>query len=497
MSIPTEHENARFARFGQAIRLSPILVAVILAALWLAGSPPEVPDLRFSAPVVARPGTSIGLRAWQMDRDDEGYPVVRAPGVQVELRNEAGLRIASTTLSPSSVEGVEGRLDIPSDLDGALSLIARAEISGRTVTAARTLHVRTGIDSRLPAGREVNRFQVYELGPIRVADPANAPAVLDPRVVEGACPPDLPCTLLVWVGHWEGRVRARSAAGIHVEPVAARVSGGFARIPLVVRGQEGRASVEAIDEGGSVVATREVRIPLVPGALVAHASTDDRSVYLEWEALDGRGPVLVDIFEHNRWVDARSLESDDRRLGALSPGVWRLQIRPDLFSNNTAAVAFVVVGDSEGDAPLQRAADAVVADADRDGLDPLAMSILDGSFSGRPEDALDGLFAVPRFEVVAMGPGVSSTIGVDEAQAFAQERRRWWAAGAILMLGLIVSMVLLRVELLGQARARQLLEELGDGPTLPRRTVFGRGLWAFVLLVFVLMAALALSKRWF
>ena len=47
------------------------------------------------------------------------------------------------------------------------------------------------------------------------------------------------------------------------------------------------------------------------------------------------------------------------------------------------------------------------------------MSILDGSFSGRPEDALDGLFAVPRFEVVAMGPGVSSTIGVDVGRSLA------------------------------------------------------------------------------
>jgi hypothetical protein len=156
-----------------------------------------------------------------------------------------------------------------------------------------------------------------------------------------------------------------------------------------------------------------------------------------------------------------------------------------------------VVADPAGDAPVRLAADAVLAEAGRDGLDPLAMSILDGSFSGDPNDAIDALFAVPRFEVVAMGPGVSSTLGMDAGLALAQERRRWWAAGVILLLGLIVSMVLLRVELLGQARARQLLEDLGDGTGLPRRSAFGRGLWAFVLLVFVLMAVLALSKRWF
>ncbi|MGB5703799.1 MAG: hypothetical protein WBM48_13345, partial [Polyangiales bacterium] len=218
---------------------------------------------------------------------------------------------------------------------------------------------------------------------------------------------------------------------------------------------------------------------------------------LDWDALGGPGPVLVDIFDEHRWADARSLGPGDSRLGALAPGVWRLQVRPDLFSNNTAAVAFIVVTDPAGGDPLRLAADAVVANADRDGLDPLAMSILEGAFTGSSRDAIEALFAVQSFDVVAMGAGVSSTVGVDEVAALAQERRRWWAAGAILVLGFIVSMVLLRVELVAQARARRLLEDLGEGAAPPRRPSFGRGLWAFVLLVFVLMAVLALSKRWF
>ena len=474
-----------------------MVVAFILAALWLAGTPAEIPDLRLSAPVVARPGTSIGLRAWQMDRDDAGYAIVRAPMVTVELRSRAGMLIASSTLSPSRVQGVEGSLDVPAEVDGELSLIARAEIDGRMLTVDRALYVRAGIDSRLPAGREVNAFQAYELGPMRVAYPRRAPSTLDARVVEGVCAPDLECTLLVWVADWEGRVRARSLAGVHAEHGAARASDGFARLPLVVRGQEGRVSIEALGEDGAVLATREVRLPLVPGALVARASADVGSVELDWDALGGPGPVLVDIFDEHRWADARSLGPGDSRLGALAPGVWRLQVRPDLFSNNTAAVAFIVVTDPAGGDPLRLAADAVVANADRDGLDPLAMSILEGAFTGGSRDAIEALFAVQSFDVVAMGAGVSSTVGVDEAAALAQERRRWWAAGAILVLGFIVSMVLLRVELVAQARARRLLEDLGEGAAPPRRPSFGRGLWAFVLLVFVLMAVLALSKRWF
>jgi hypothetical protein len=87
---------------------------------------------------------------------------------------------------------------------------------------------------------------------------------------------------------------------------------------------------------------------------------------------------------------------------------------------------------------------------------------------------------------------------VDQAHEQEQEHRRWQAAAVILLIGLMVSMVLLRIEIVGQVRARQLLEGLGDEAVAPSpRASSGRGLWAFVLLVFVLMAVLALSKRWF
>jgi len=59
-------------------------------------------------------------------------------------------------------------------------------------------------------------------------------------------------------------------------------------------------------------------------------------------------------------------------------------------------------------------------------------------------------------------------------------------------------MVLLRIELAAQARAHRILEDLGDGSPVSRPDrSSGRGLWAFVLLVFVVMAVLALSKGWF
>jgi hypothetical protein len=492
-------QDRQFNRFAWAIRLSPVLAAIILAALWMAGAPPMVPDLRLSAPVVARPGNTIGLRAWQVDQDDEGYTVIVAPPVTVELRNAAGMVLAKTKLGKSLVQGMEGHLRIPDGLDEVLSLVALAEIDGRSVSVERALYVRESIESRLPTGRAVNAFQAYELGLMRATGSRRAATVLDPRVEEGACVPDLRCWLSVWVGDPEVVVRVRSVAGVRVESNAVPPSNGFARVPLVVAGSEGRVEVEALGQDGAIVAAREVRLPVVPGGIVARASATDGRIEVEWDQLGGREAVLVDVFQGRRWVRALSLSPSDPHLPALGPGVWRLQVRADLFSDNTAGVSYVVAADPKGPGRARQAAEAVLVNADREGLDPLAVAIIDGAFEQTDvDDLLRALFAIPSFDVVAIGAGVSARIDVDETLEREQELRRWQAAAAILLIGLMVSMVLLRVELLAQARARRLLDDFGDEAPAPRGGASsGRGLWAFVLLVFVLMAVLALSKRWF
>jgi hypothetical protein len=484
-------------RLGWAIRMSPLAVAAILAALWLAGAPSPVPDLRLSAPLVARPGTTVGLRAWQVDEDDRGLIVIRAPAVEVELRNATGAVLGRTELVPSKVQGREGNLQIPPEIDEQLWLIARAHIQGREVDVERALYVGESIEPRLREGRAINAFQAYEIGPMRVLDPKRAPGLLDPRVEEGACVPELRCWLSVWVGDHETRVRVRPLTGVRVERSVSGPSRGFLRFPLTVFGNEGRVEVEALGEDGTVAAAREVRLPVVPGGIVARAQADGQRTGLEWEQLGGRSPVLVDVFQGRGWVNALSLSPDYPHLPPFPKGVWRLQVRADLFSDDTAGVCYLVIADPGGSSRSRLAADAVLAEADREGLDPLALAILGGALAEADvDDAVRALFAVPSFDVISVG--VSARVGTDETQERKQEHRRWQAAALILLLGLIVSTILLRVEILAQARARQLLEALGDEGVPPaRRAPPGRGLWAFVFFVFVLLAVLALSKRWF
>ncbi|KPK16854.1 MAG: hypothetical protein AMJ62_03645 [Myxococcales bacterium SG8_38] len=492
--------HRRIERFRWAIALSPAVAALILGALWLAGVPKRRPDLRFSAPVAARPGTTVGLRAWQVIDDDRGQTAIVAPRVEVELRNEGGLTLASTTLTESRVQGSEGSLAIPDGLDAVLTLAALAEIDGQAVTVERALYVQEGIESRAPKGRAVNAFQMYELGPLRASGERDPKTILDPRIEEGACVPELRCWLSVWVGRRAGRARIVPRAGLRSEPGTAIVRHGFARFPLVVAGSEALVEVELLEEEGSLVAAREVRLPVVPGGLVARASATEGRVRVEWQQLGDPTSILIDVFDGGRWIDALSLDPADPVFVAPGPGVWRVQARTDLFSDNTAAVAHVVVPSSRGGADPQRlAAEAVLKEADREGLDPLALAILEGEVRAEAsQDAVRALFAVPSFDVVSTGSGTSARIGDDEAFQSAQERRRWLAASAILLIGLVVSAVLLRLELLSQAHARRLLDALDEGAEASmQRGPPGRGLWAFVLLVFVLIAVLALSKRWF
>jgi hypothetical protein len=491
--------DPQFERFTWAIQISPFVVAIILAALWIAGAPPSVPDLRLSAPVVARPGAMIGLRAWQVAEDEDGYTVIASPAVSVELRSATGLRLASTELVESKVEGREGHLTIPAELDDVLSLVATAMIDGREVSVSRALYVRDSIESRLPAGRSVNSFQAYELGPIRSREPGRGLDVLDPRIEEGACVPGLRCWLSVWVGDRDVRVRLRPVAGVRLDATVARAEDQLARFPIVVTGQEGRIDVEALGPNGELISVREVRLPVIPGGLVARASTVGAEVELDWTQLGESRPVLVDVFSGRRWARALSLSPGDRRLPRLGAGVWRVQVRADLMSDNTAGVSYAVIADADQPGTLSQAAEAVLADAARDGLDPLALAVVDGKGpDASSEPALRALFAVPSFDVVAIGPGMSSRVGVDRTLEREQARRRWLAAAAILVIGFLVSMVLLRVEIASQAHARELLDQLGDTPSTPLPNAApGRGLWAFVLFVFVLIALLALSKGWF
>jgi hypothetical protein len=303
--------------------------------------------------------------------------------------------------------------------------------------------------------------------------------------------------LSVWVGQKPTRLRVNSIVGVRFETTVIGPAEGFFRFPLVVVGNEARIEVQALGSGDRVVASRQVRLPVVPGGISVRASVDGGRVRLEWDELGGSGPVLVDVYRGNQWSHAVSVTPAQPWLPiSLDPGVWRLQLRRDLFSRNTAGVAHVVIPSTLG-TELDVAARALLADAQREGLDPIAVAILDGLVPhDQTRDAIRALFGPRNFGVVSLATVASHL----EADSDSNHRgiARWVAAAIILAIGVLVSLALLRLELFAQGRSRELLEDFEDAEPVPSSGLpLERWLWVFVFFVFVLIAALALSKGWF
>lgn len=476
------------------MRIAPLVVAGVLAALWLSDTPDAAIGFSISGPSVVAPGVKVAFRAWHLT--DHG---VGAPPTTVEVQDRKGNVVSSTTMTPSLAEGLEGEVLLPDDVEGTVFFVARTSIDENEASVRYGVSVeRDDISRAYHPKRETSPFQVYELGPLRVIDRRAVPRELDPRIEGGACVPELPCWLSVWVGNRATQVRVEPIAGVKVDAPLMGPAAGFLRFPLVVVGNEARIEVQALGRDGRVLASRQVRLPVVPGGISASAYVKGRRVRIEWEELGGAGPVLIDVYRGDRWTYAFSVAPDEPWLPLpLEPGVWRLQVRADLFSTNTAGVVHVVIHDSNGPAALQVAARSVLDHAQRDGLDPLAMAIVEGEVpSAQTEDAMRALFGPRNFGVLSVG-GTVSLLSTDADQG-RRNLMRWIAAAIIIAIGLLVSLALLRVELIGQARAQELLEGFDDTdpPPSPAPSL-ERWLWVFVFLVFALIAVLALSKGWF
>ena len=418
---------------------------------------------------------------------------------RVEVRDGDGTLLSATTLASSLVEGVEGEGSIPPDVEGTVSFVATADVDGDAVSVVYGATVEPEeVLRRYQPVRETSPFQIYEVGPLEVHDSTRAPEELDPRIEEGACVPELECWLSVWVGDQPATVRIAAVTGVRVETPRLGPMRGFVRFPLVVVGNEATMKVEAIASDGQVLASRQVRLPIVPGAITARASYDHERVRLQWEQLGGAAPILVDVYRTNLWSYASSVSPEDPVLPIdLPPGVWRLQLRADLFSTNTAGVAHVVIPSDDGVPALEMAARAVLADGERDGLDPLAMAIVDGKVpEAQAADAIRALFGPRNFGVVSLA-GVASRVEADPRRG-RRERLRWTAAAAIVAIGLVVSLAMRRLERSAQTAAPHALESFDDSEPAPASAPsLERWLWAFVLLVYALVASLALSKGWF
>jgi hypothetical protein len=197
--------------------------------------------------------------------------------------------------------------------------------------------------------RRLPSLQRLAFGPLRTLGPGG-PSALRPRVRGGACVPEQPCELLVYVGEPGAALQLRATPSVTPDAASLQPSGlssGVVALQLVVHGPEGLTELLATRDGVQL-ASRSLRLPVVLGSARARVpvplwrAAEHASVELSGA---GSTACIVDAFGSDgrlrHGVTVRDCEQPSRLPFALEPGVNHLQLRSDPFGSDNAAVVTV------------------------------------------------------------------------------------------------------------------------------------------------------------
>ena len=341
------HVLALFARY-----VAPALAAIALV-LVLAGEQADIDhDLQLIAPGQAVAGQLLPVRArLYSELDASQGPSLSRTAVELRLESETGALLSSTILKPArgSTPDSEGSLRLPQRA-GTTRLAARARIAGREAQVQRPLRVVADQPSVLPRGRQLRALQQYAAGPILADAGQTPPAALLVRVRGGACIPELPCRALVYVGPPAASLRVEATAALTPSPDSTKpspVTDAIVALEFVTHGPEAELRLIA-ERVGQRVARRTVRLPIALSSFSVSASTGPQfEAQPHVHAIGVDGACIIDAFRDGHWLRTGSLAACERHnqvpFAALPPGSYRLQVRSDVFSAQSAAVAHVYV----------------------------------------------------------------------------------------------------------------------------------------------------------
>jgi len=514
---PAADERAgRWLRFA----IPPLVLGAFLLAL-VAEPPPADVDLMLVAPDYARPGSSLPLRALAVAglAESGGPTTPLARPMRVTLLDESGRPLAETTLVAGAADTFEGELTIPPGVQGRLSLRARmpAPWDGEPIEVKRLVQVSEDAAASTRRGRLATPTQRWRPESIEALDGGTPPRDLDLRVLGGACAPELPCELRLWVGEPAAEVELESSPSLSVESSAHSTTSGIVPFGVTVHGAEAVAHLVARREG-ALVARRSVRLPILmaghgmrlpQGSLVVGAPARPE---LEVSSLNDSRRFVVDAYLDGHWLHTATLELDGDGRGrlpySLAPGLWRLSVHRDPFSTLRSAGRLVLVL-APGADPMSELRRLAASPELAVGTDPLANLLV----SGRPppgsaEQVSELLFALPELDFYQMPDLAHGILQLGPDVDPGRRALRALAGGLVLLAGFLVAWMLIRR---GQAAGHQADLLLADAQReaaeddeqdagivyarSPRQS--SRGLFAaagFVILVFAIGALLVVSR---
>ncbi len=493
MSIPPEvHvEERRFSILRIGVPAAVGLI-VFFALLFEQALPSG--DLHLSAPDVAIPGQTIGVRAWFFEAERIETAAMRTPSTAVSLLDDDDRVVIEVQLHKGAAGGLEGQLRIPPDALGRYWVRARAVDDGRAVEVRRALLVTSASP---PAARFQTRA-MQESGPLKKLIPKETPQHLELRVQGGACVAVSPCKLWVWVGRPRASLAVVPVDGVRADAPRSDATAGLVAIDVEVQATEARVDLLAYGPSG-LAATRRVKLPLRSGGLSVRldrrALHEGDALTVTWSSVVDR-PIVVDLFHDGIWARALSFEAGttQTQLHDLAPGLWRVQVRSGIFSTTDAApLDFVVVPTGVPlHSALRTAAAYVLSHARVDGLDPFALELQGDELpANEVDDLLRYLFARRERATFTLPSSESSRLADDPRLEARRVRWRLIAGLSVLVIGLLTSGFLFFIGM----KPSTVPSLSPSEPTLGRGDPVRVALLALaVLLLFSLIAAITLWR---
>ena len=350
MSIPVDDSDAAGAQRARllvlALRaLAALSACIAIVALWSVEHTHVAHDLQLAVAERARPGEQLALRGVLFRNVDapEGPTLASAP-TTVHLLDAHDRELGAVSLVPSALTTLDGVIGLPTSLSGPYVLEARSHYEDELLRCRRALEV-TGDAAPEPLhGREAGPLQQLSVGRVHVPGVGAAPDPLLPRVVGGACVPEQPCRILVWVGEPAASLRMRAGPSVTLsEPADARETSGLVGLTVVARGLDAQLTLEAW-RAGALVAERGLRLPMglgEPRIEVEGGSLTRPPVTLAFVPPPGRAHVIADVFAAGRWRESRVIAEAARELATLQAdelpaGLLRVQARSDRFAGEGA-----------------------------------------------------------------------------------------------------------------------------------------------------------------
>ena len=348
-------------------------------------------DLHLFVPMtLSAADVSVPLRAlhYARLREPEG-PVLLRDAIDVRIERSDARVIASGRLEPSrgSLPDLEANLALREPLVAGedLRVIAEAQQLERPLSVRASVRVLARTEGVLPEGRPLRGLQQFSAGPVEPELGALPPSSVSVQVSGGACVPEQRCHLLVHIGTPAAALRVLPNSTL--TPATLRPSAETSmvvEVDVTTHGPEAELWL-ALERSGQRVARRNVRLPIAMAALNVewnHAELLAGALPLKVHSPAADGGCIVDAFRDGAWRATGSI-ADCAQPHALpltlTPGLWRLQLRRDPLSMQTAGVAVIALSRPAPDPQAQADALAVLLAAARRSApeDPLARACSD------------------------------------------------------------------------------------------------------------------------